>query len=422
MSELANQQQKRIRRNIEDILLETLLDTPVTVIQGARQVGKSTLAAMISDNIDCRRISLDDTAVLTAAKLDPLTFANQYNNGTLIVDEVQRCPELLRAIKLSVDENRRPGRFILTGSANLLHVSGANESLAGRAETIRLHPFSYGELEGRKDDFIFELLSNEKLPFLQSKMPKTRDEYAVLAAAGGYPDAVKRHGKRRYAWFQNYLASVLDHDAVDLSGLAHLDKLGTLFSVLSGQTSSEFVQRHVAVMTGIPESSLHGYTRLLHDLYLIDELPAWGRNISRRVISKRKVSLSDTGIASHINGLDETALSDVLNGEAFGSILESYVVSELFKQQTWSKEQYSLYHYRDKDRKEVDIVAELFNGRIVAIEVKASKSVSRSDFAGMKALRDVAGERFVCGIVLYTGEHALSYGADMYAAPVSTIW
>ncbi|MDR3363356.1 MAG: ATP-binding protein [Clostridiales Family XIII bacterium] len=405
--------------------MTTLFDTPVAVIQGARQVGKSTLVSLVAEKINCMKITLDDTTMLNAAKTDPLAFVNQYPGGTLAIDEVQLCPELLRAVKLSVDENRRPGRFLLTGSADLLHVAGANESLAGRAETIKLYPFSQGEMEGRKEDFISSILRANLaglLDTLQGAPALTREDYAARVAMGGYPDIVLKDSKRRNAWFRNYIMSVLDHDAADLSGLSHLDKLGVLFSVISGQTSSEFVQRSVAGMTGIPESSLSGYVRLLKDLYLVLELSAWGRNLSRRVVSKKKISLTDSGVASHLNGLSETALADVLRGEAFGAVLESFVVAELFKQQSWSAEDFTLYHYRDRDRKEVDLVVELFDGRIVALEVKAARTVSRSDFAGMKTLRETAGDRFLCGIVLYTGANALPYGNDMFAAPISAVW
>jgi predicted AAA+ superfamily ATPase len=410
------------KRNVEEMAMAALSDTPVTLIQGARQVGKSTLVSMLADRIDCKMVTLDDIATLNAAKSDPMSFANQYPDGVLAVDEVQLCPELLRAVKFFVDKNRKPGQFLLTGSANLLHVSGANESLAGRVETIMLYPFSRGEIEGKKEDFISGITNGDVLGVLQKATPLKREEYAALAAAGGYPEALNRKGNRRNRYFQNYLSSVLDHDAVGLSGLAHLDKLGDLFAVLSGMTSAEFVTKKAADMTGIPETSVHGYIRLLRDLYLINELPAWGRNISRRAVSRRKISLADTGLASFINRLDETALADLTVGEPFGAILESYIVAELLKQRTWSKKDYTIYHYRSRDRKEVDVIIELFDGRIVALEVKAARTVSRSDFAGMKYLEETIGDRFLCGIVLYSGPEALPFGERVFAAPLSAVW
>jgi predicted AAA+ superfamily ATPase len=413
---------KKLRRNAESILLATISDTPAVVIQGARQVGKSTLIDMAASKIDCKTVTLDDATALSAAKADPHGFVNQYTEGTLAIDELQRCPSLLSAIKLSIDENRKPGRFILTGSANLLHVSGANESLAGRAETIELYPFSHGEWDGRKEDFVSGIQKAELLEILRSVSPLTREEYAHIVSVGGYPGTRDRDAGRRGAFFKSYLNSVLDHDAADISGLAHLDKLGELLAVLSGQTSGEIVASGISKMTGIPGSSLHAYLRLLHDLFLIQTLPAWGRNISRRVVSRKKVVLVDTGLASHINRIDEDGLADVLMGESFGPILETYVINELLKQRTWSGENFSLYHYRDRDQKEVDIVIELFNGRIIALEVKAARSVSRNDFSGLKALRQMVGDRFCCGIVLYTGAEAYSFGEKLFAAPISAVW
>jgi predicted AAA+ superfamily ATPase len=419
---MSTNNQSLIRRNAEKLLRETFADTPVAVIQGARQTGKSTLIEMVSRDFNIKYISLDDPAALTVAKSDPIGFVNQYSDGTLAIDELQLCPELLRAVKLSVDQNRRPARFVLTGSADLLHVSGANESLAGRAEIIKIWPFSRGELEGYEDSFVTKLMKGNFNDFLKSATPCSRTQYADYASIGGYPEAINRNQRRRNAFFRNYANGIMDHDAAGVSGLAHLDKLGTLWTLLSTQTACELNVLDISAKAQIPKSSLHAYLRLLQDLYLIHELPAWGRNLSDRVIGKRKISINDTGLACYFNGLNQDALHDVMNGEIFGPILESYILSELIKQQTWSDIEYSLLHFRNRDKKEVDIVIELRDGRIIGIEVKAAKSVSQKDFQGMKALRDLAGERFVCGIVLYSGEEVFPYGPDMFLAPLSAIW
>jgi predicted AAA+ superfamily ATPase len=195
-----------------------------------------------------------------------------------------------------------------------------------------------------------------------------------------------------------------------------------LFTLISAQTSGEYIQSKAASRVQIPESSLHGYVRLLHDLFLIHELPAWGRNLSERIVGRKKLSIADTGLASFLNGIDSQALADVMNGETFDPIFESFAVSELFKQKTWSDMDYALYHFRNRDKKEVDIVIELRDGRIIGLEIKSAKSVSSKDFQGMKALRELAGARFLCGIVLYTGHETQTYGGDMYFAPLSAIW
>jgi predicted AAA+ superfamily ATPase len=197
-----------IRRNVEGIVKDTLNDTPVTMIQGARQVGKSTLAAMVSEDMDCMSVTLDSDATFSAAKENPYEFVSQYHDGLMIIDEIQKCPELLSAIKLSVDRSRRPGRFLITGSANILHLRGANESLAGRAETVTLQPFSVGELRGEKEDIISLLLHDDILKNLKKANPLTRVQYAQLIENGGYPDARQRTLKRRRAYFKNYILRV----------------------------------------------------------------------------------------------------------------------------------------------------------------------------------------------------------------------
>jgi predicted AAA+ superfamily ATPase len=207
-----------------------------------------------------------------------------------------------------------------------------------------------------------------------------------------------------------------------LSGLAHLDKLNLLFRLLSANTAGELVQANLARTVGIPESSIHAYLRLLKDLCLILRLPAWGRNISDRAVSRPKVCAMDTGLASAINGVDEDALADVLNGEIFGPLLESFVIAELHKQQTWSSVGYSLFHFRDRAKREVDIIVELFDWRVIAIEVKASSTVSRSDFKGLVQLKETLGERFVTGIVFYTGKNVYSFGDRMQAMPIDRLW
>jgi predicted AAA+ superfamily ATPase len=301
-------------------------------------------------------------------------------------------------------------------------VSGANESVAGRAETIKIWPFSRGELEGYKDGFVKKLTAGKILDALKNPVTYSRGQYADIVSIGGYPEVIDRDQRRRNAYFRNYADSIVDHDAIEISGLAHLDKLRTLWALISAQTSGEFNQLAVSKKVQIPKSSLHAYLRLLQDLYLIYELPAWGRNLSSRIIGRKKISINDSGIACYFNGIDQNVLHDVLNGEIFGPILETYIVSELVKQQTWSDIEYTLYHFRNRDNKEVDIVIELRDGTLIGVEVKASKSVSQKDFQGMKALRDLARDRFLCGIILYSGTEVFPYGEDMYLAPLSSIW
>ena len=402
--------------------MDTLNDTPVTVIQGARQVGKSTLTKMITANINSVSVTLDSNTTLIAAKENPSEFVSQNKDGLLVIDEIQRCPELLPAIKLSVDNDRRPGRFLLTGSANILNLRGTGESLAGRAETIALLPFSIGEIIGVKEDFISVLSGSNIINKLKSIAPKTRTQYADYVEIGGYPDAQERNARRRKAYFKNYISRILDHDAGELSGLAHLDRLHKIYALLAGKPSQLYSRANVSRIIGIPESSMNGYIKLLEDLSLLHRLPAWGKNFSKRAVSKPKIVLSDTGLVSSVNGLTGEFLADIENGNEFGPILEAFVIGELIKQQTWSDVDYSLFHYRDCDNKEADLIIELSNGKIIAIEIKAASAFKKSDFLGMKTLRNLLDNRFHCGIVLYTGTEVLPFGEKLYAAPISSIW
>jgi predicted AAA+ superfamily ATPase len=411
-----------LRRNVENIVKETLNDTPVTVIQGARQVGKSTLAIMVAQDFNYTSVTLDSEITIAAAKENPYEFVSQKKDGLLIIDEIQKYPELLNSVKLSVDKDRRPGRFLITGSANILELRDSNESLAGRAETIFLEPFSVGEMRGIKEDFVSVLMNEDILSSLQKVTPMTRTEYAQFIESGGYPDAQKRISRRRKAYFKNYLSRVLDHDAVELSGLAHIDRLQTIYAFLAGNPAQTYIRANVSRTLGIPESSMNAYIHLLKNLCLLHSLPSWGKNYSKRAVNRPKIILSDTGLVCSVNGITADFLSNIENGNALGPLLEAFVITEIIKQQTWSSVDYTLFHYRDSDNKEVDLLLELKCGKIIAFEIKASSSFSNSDFSGMKLLRNLLGERFHCGILLYTGSDVLPFGEKLYAAPISTIW
>jgi len=411
-----------VKRSIEPVLRDTLNDTPVTVIQGARQVGKSTLAEMASKDIKHLSITLDSEDMLKAAKENSYEFVSQFREGLLIIDEIQRCPELLTAIKMSVDKDRKPGRFLLTGSANILTLRNANESLAGRAETITLHPFSVGEKRGVIEDFAANILCNDILSYLRETKPLSRADYAQLIVDGGYPDVQYRIGKRKKAYFSNYISRVLDHDAAELSGLAHIDRLQQLYMLLAGNPSQIYIRANISRLIGIAESSMNGYIRLLHDLCLISKLSAWGNNYSRRAIKKTKIVLSDTGTVSSLLGINHEFLADIRNGNVLGPLLETFVINEFIKQQTWSNADFTLLHYRDNDMKEVDLILECADGKVIGIEIKAASSVSNKDFSGLKILRGLLGERFHCGLLLYMGTDVQPFGDRLFVAPISSIW
>ena len=400
---------------------ETLADTPVTVLQGARQVGKSTLAKAILENRAARFVSLDAAAQYNAATADPDAFVRQTHD-LLVVDEVQRVPALIRAMKDAVEEDRRPGRFLVTGSANVLQLSGSEESLAGRAETVVLYGFSQGELAGHREDFVDRALAGDTQALGARSGELTRAEYLELACAGSYPEPLSREGRRRNAWFDNYVSRIITRDAADVSKLAHLDRLPDLLRLLAANTSGELVKSHIAKDARIPDTSLPSYLALLDTLYLTHSLPAWGENLTSRVTRAPKVALLDTGLAARLNNLTAAAMAPGAVSTAAGGILESFVAGELRRQLVWADTAARLFHFRDRNGAEVDIVIESEDRRVAGIEMKASGSPSMGDFRHLVLLRDRLGARFKIGVVFHTGREAVPFGDRLLALPYSALW
>lgn len=413
---------EEVPRWAERRVREALLDTPVVVIQGARQVGKSTLALKIADTAGGRLLSLDDRDVLAAAQADPDGFVRQGPGQLLGLDEVQRLPGVLTAVKAAVDANRRPGSFLLTGSADLLSIAGSPESLAGRAETVPLFGFSQGELHGVREDFVGQIVENRAQLSFDLTDPPSRAEYAELLEAGGYPEPQHRSATRRRRWFVDYLARVVEHDAGEVSRLRQVDRLDRLLRLVAANTAGELNRARVARDSGIPETSVEPYLRLLETLYLSRRLPAWGNNLTQRVVGRPKVVVSDSGLATRLLGLDAKLLAEPTAGERFGQLLETFAVNELGKQQSWSDVDYDLFHFRDRRGYEVDVVVELSDGRVIGIEIKAARSISGTDLGGLRLLRNKLGRRFMAGFVLNTSDRLLRLDDRLWSAPVAALW
>lgn len=409
------------RRFVRSLVEETLQDTPITVIQGARQVGKSTLARQVLEARGALLVSLDSTAAYEAARADPDGFVRQVP-GLLGIDEVQRVPELLRAMKDAVEDDRRPGRFLITGSANLLDLPGTQESLAGRAETVALYGFSRGEVEGSREDFTEHLMAGDSTALLGRHSTLTRADYLDILCAGSYPEAMIRVGRRRNAWFDNYLKRIVSRDARDVSRLHHLDRLPVLVRLLAASNGGELVKSRIGTAAGLPETSVQSYLDLLETLYLIQQIPAWGNNLTRRVTGRPKVAMLDTGLAARLNNVTPTAMSPAVVSDVAGGLFEAFVAGELRRQGAWSAAEVRLFHFRDRNGIEVDLVLEDGDRNIAGIEVKASTTVRQEDFTGLVFLRDKLGERFTLGTVLYAGQRALPFGDRLLALPYSAMW
>lgn len=365
-------------------------------------------------------LSLDDSAVLAAAQADPDGFVRQ-DAGLLVIDEIQRAPQLLRSLKAAVDEDRRPGRFLVTGSADLLGLPGAQESLAGRAETIALYGLSQGERRGVREGFVDALLA-AGLPALSTPEPLSRSDYMELICAGSYPEPLGRAGRRRQAWFDNYLTRVLSRDAAEVSRLQHLDRLPVLLSLLAANSAGELVRSRLADSSGVPASSLDAYLRVLEGLHLVHTLPAWGRNLTSRVTDRPKVALLDTGLAARLAHVTPAALAPGIASDVAGGLTEAFVAGELRRQLAGSDALPVLSHFRDRNGLEVDLVLADGQGGIAGIEVKAAVTVRASDFRGLTGLRDRLGARFRAGVVLHTGPRALPFGDRLTALPLSALW
>jgi hypothetical protein len=396
-----------------------LEDTRIVAIQGARQVGKSTLAAQILAAREGVGVTLDDQGSLDFARSDPAAFVEQASGGLLVIDELQRAPELVVALKASVDRDKRPGRFLVTGSANLLDLSSTHESLAGRVERIEVYPFSQREVDGATGSFIDAAFSPGVLAGHTTST--TRQDYIERACAGGYPEALQRKTRRRREdWYDAYVSQIVRRDAPDISGLQRIADIPRLLRLIAARMGSTMVWTSLASDANIPRRTLDPYAALLETLYLTHTLPAWAVNLTSREVKQPKVFPVDSGLAASLLGTTPSALGP--GAPLSGPLLESFVVGELRRQQTWAAQRSTLHHYRDNRGVEVDAVLETPDGRVVGIEVKAASTVRGSDAAGLNLLRDRLGDRFVAGYVLHTGPSSSAIGDRVTALPLDALW
>jgi len=406
-------------RHASDAVEVALTDTPIVVIQGARQVGKSTLAADVGRDRG-RFVTLDDPAELAAAAADPTSYVDQLTGGCLVIDEVQRVPDLVLAVKASVDRNRRPGRFLLTGSANLLRLATTHDSLAGRAESVELYGFSQGELEGHRERFIDRLMDGDLL--LGHSGQLSRADYLERVCAGGYPEALARDGARRTRWFDEYVLRITERDAPELSNLRRLQELPQLLRSIAAHNASEVATATLARGLHLHETTVPEYLALLETIYLVRRVPAWSNNLSRRITRRPKIALVDCGLAARLVNVDATGLAADMNPSPAGMLTEGFVLSELRKQLAWSETVPAMFHFRDRNGPEVDVILESSDGRVVGVEVKASATLGRADFRWLELLRDKLGRRFVGGVVLYLGNSPHAWGDRLAGLPLSALW
>lgn len=410
---------KMFRRHLDPKVREALKDTPVVVLTGARQTGKSTLArGLIGPAFPAEYVTLDNLAARSAAQSDAHGFLAGHR-GPLVIDEVQHAPLLFTAIKEAVDADRKPGAFLLTGSANVLLLPQIAESLAGRAQRFTLWPISQGELAGRLDRFVEAVFTTRPLALKGSG--DVRRDGLRRALRGGFPEALSRPTRARRAdWFGSYVESLLERDVRSLARIERLAELPDLLALVAARSSTLLNESELSRTLGLVVKTLSRYLTLLERLYLVSRIPAWSGDLGRRVVKHPKIVISDSGLMSHLQKVD-LARYDV-DPTLAGPLLETFVLCELMRQMGWCSEQTSLYHFRTQAGEEVDAVLERRDGLLVGIEVKARSTVDGHDFKGLRALAEAAGKKFVRGVVLYTGAKTVPFAANLHAVPINALW
>ena len=403
-------------RFIQPKINEALQDTPVVCLLGSRQVGKSTLCQMLAPKRSY--LTLDDQAILTAAKNDPDGFIRSLPEFVTL-DEIQRAPELLIAIKAEVDRNRKPGRFLLTGSANLLLLPKVKESLAGRIEILHLHPLTETEKEKTKSKFLEQFL----LQKLQGNIIGTQQEMTDIAeriCTGGYPEPNTRTPKRARQWFKQYLQTIIQNDVADIANIRDEDELQQLAELLALRTGNLLNTNSIATDLKMRRETADKYISILEHLFLVYRLPAWHNNQAKRLVKAPKIHLVDSGLTSALNNLKANGWHGFSTN--FGPILESFVVQQIRAQAEWLDEPIRLSHYRDKDQVEVDLVIE--QGRnVYGIEVKKAISIREKDGEGLMRLAHQAGKHFKGGVLIYCGNNALPLKTkNCFAVPINWLW
>jgi predicted AAA+ superfamily ATPase len=398
-------------------LIEALADSPVVLIHGPRQCGKTTLARVVGERLGYAYVTFDDVVAREAAEADPAGFVADLPEHA-VLDEVQRVPAVFSALKMVVDDQRSAGRFLLTGSANVLLVPKLADSLAGRMQILRLHPLAQCELALRAPDFLDLLFSGA---FKTRQTQRLGPELAERVAAGGYPAALARPTeRRRAAWYRDYLEALVQRDVRDLARIRALDALPRLLAVAAAGTARLLNVTDLAAPFQLSRPTIRDYVTLLERVFLLDSLPPWHSNRLSRLVKTPKLHLGDTGLACALLRADASSL--VADRPLFGQLLETFVFQELRRQASWRDENIGFFHFRDKDGAEVDIVMERGAHELVGVEVKASATVTLADFRGMRKLRDAAGRRFAAGVVLYDGATAASFGDRFFAVPIRTLW
>jgi len=405
-----------VPRLVQNKVDAALQDTRVVLVVGPRQAGKTTLVKQYSGP-QRPYITLDDNATLVAARTDPTGFIRGLKDA--VIDEVQRAPELLLAIKESVDTDPRAGRFLLTGSTNIMALPTVGDSLAGRLEIIHLMPFAQAELCSSLGDFLDRLFNGKGLPAVTN--PVVGGALIDTVIKGGYPEALRRTSAgRRQSWLNDYVSLILDRDVRDIAQIDQLQRMPRLLDTLAAHAGQLVNHSSYGAALGLSVPTAQKYVGILERLFLIKQIPPWSHNAVSRLTKTPKLHFVDTGLLAALRHEDAQDIQK--NRLLLGPLLENFVVSEVHKLATWSHPRLRISHYRNKEQDEVDLVIEDAKGRVVGIEVKATATVRPSDFKGLRQLQAATGDKFVQGLVLHDHDRITPFGERLHAAPVSMLW
>lgn len=406
-----------IARGLADVVTDAMATARAVAMLGPRQAGKSTLARVLaSGKLPAEYLTLDDAPVRLAAQADPEGFVAALGRRT-VIDEVQRAPQLLLAVKSRVDRDRSPGQFLLTGSANLRRIPAVSDALPGRVDYLTLWPLTQGEIAGRRED-VLDRLFNGEVPRI-AEVPVGRHEYAELLLAGGFPEARTRSGAARARFFDSYVSSIVDRDVADAARVHDPASVGTVLRVVAARSGSLARYETLGRDAGLDGKTVKSHLDVLERLFLIRIRHPWHVNLGQRQVKAPKLYISDPGLLAGLIGVDERRVRE--DGGLAGSLMETFVATELERQASWATQPLRFWHYREGER-EVDTIIEHPSGDIVGIEAKASATVRPQDFNGLTHMRDRVGERLRAGLVVYAGQRTLPFGDRLWALPLTGLW
>lgn len=417
--------QRLIQRRVLEIAQQRMTEAPVVLLQGPRSVGKSTLLRALADQRGSQVVDFDEPAVRTIAVDDPSLFV--VGRRPVCIDEYQHVPEVLDSIKAQLNFDGSPGQFIITGSTRFDSLPLAAQSLTGQLSRIEIHPLSQGEIAESHERLVETLFTDPSELITTNPSTTTRIEYAERITRGGFPLAQERTDASRARWFDDNITLCLERDLLEIGRVRQPDALAPLLIRLASQTAQMLNVSQAGAAIGLAASTASEYVKLFESNFLLRRLPAWGKALRTTAASRPKLHINDSGVAARLlrlppdklTGLDATSL------QQFGHLLETFVIGEALKQASWLEHQPHAGHWRTHDGAEVDLVIENGNdGSVVGIEVKASGRVHRGDRRGLRMLRDSLGERFVAGVVFYTGAHCIRYEDDdrILALPIDRLW